>query len=66
MELISLKNISVQSKILLLKQLGYQSEGEFIYDAEKRKATDCYIDIPVRGSNTVILPGSTIILDIMN
>jgi len=63
MELISLKNISVQSKVLLLKQLGYNSDGEFIYDSESKKVIDRYIDIPVRVNNMVILPGSTIILD---
>ncbi len=63
MELISLKNISVQSKILLLKQLGYNSEGEFIYDSENKKVIDKYIDIPVKMDNMIIFPGSTIILD---
>ncbi len=63
MELISLKNISVQSKILLLKRLGYNSEGEFIYDSENKKVIDKYIDIPVKMDNMIIFPGSTIILD---
>lgn len=63
MELISLKNISMQSKILLLNQLGYTSDGEFIYDTENKKVIDRYIDIPVRVNNMVILPGSIIILD---
>ncbi len=63
MELISLKNISIQSKTLLLKQLGYNSDGEFIYDSENKKVIDRYIDIPVRVNNMVILPGSSIILD---
>ena len=63
MELVSLKNVSLHSKILLLQQLGYESDGEFIYDSEKKKVMDKYVDIPVNINNMVILPGSTIILD---
>lgn len=63
MELISLKNISKNTKLNLLKELGFQSDGEFIYDSENNKISDRYIDIPVKINNMVILPGSTIILD---
>lgn len=63
MEFISLKNVSLNSKILLLKELGYASDGEFILNSDGNKVTDRYLNIPVRISNMVILPGSEIILD---
>lgn len=62
-ELVSLKNVSLKSKIQLVEQLGYTSNGEFIFDAKGSKIIDKYIEIPVRLDNMVILPGSTIILD---
>ncbi len=63
MELISLKNISPESKILLLKELGYNSDGEFVLDLEGNRVLDRYLEIPVKIENMVILPGSEIILD---
>ena len=63
MELISLKEVSLNSKILLLKGLGYDSDGEFIYDSDGKIVTDKYINIPVKVSNMAILPGSTLLLD---
>ena len=63
MELVSLKNVSKESKILLLKQLGYDSDGIFVLDPEGNKVTDRYINEVVKISNMVIFPGSTIILD---
>ena len=46
----------------LLQQLGFASDGEFIFEQGK-KVTDRYLEIPVKMSNMVILPGSTVILD---
>ena len=63
METISLKEISQDSKIALLKGLGYESDGEYILEATGEKVLDRYLEIPVRIENMVILPGSTIILD---
>ena len=63
MELISLKKVSKESKVLLLKELGYDSDGEFVLDNNKIKVLDRYLEIPVRIESMVILPGSTIILD---
>ena len=63
MELISLKEISLNSKILLLKELGYNSDGEFILNEKGGKVVDKYVGIPVRVENMVIFPGSEIILD---
>ena len=63
MEIVSLKNVSLNSKILLLKELGYNSDGEFVLDKKGNKLLDRYFDVPVRVENMVILPGSEIILD---
>ena len=63
MDVISLKEVSVQSKVLLLKELGYDSDGEFVLNREGQKVIDKYIEIPVRLNNMAILPGSTIVLD---
>ena len=63
MELISLKEISTNSKIALLRELGFDSDGEFVLDSEGRKVVDRYIDSPIKINNMVILPGSTIVLD---
>ena len=63
MEIISLKEVSFKSKVLLLKELGYDSDGEFIYDSDGKIVTDKYINIPVKVGNMAILPGSTLILD---
>ena len=63
MELISLKNVSLNSKLLLLKELGYGSDGEFVLNLEGKKIIDKYANIPVKLDNMVILPGSEIILD---
>ena len=63
MELISLKSAPVEAKILLLKGLGYNSDGEFVLNANGTRVLDKYINVPVRIENMVILPGSEIILD---
>lgn len=63
MELISLKRVSKESKINLLKELGYESDGEFVTDLEGNKINDRYLEVPVKIDNMIILPGSTIILD---
>ena len=62
-ELISLKDVSIDSKIELLRELGYESDGEFVLDSKGQKVLDIYLDLPVRINNMIILPGSTIILD---
>ncbi len=63
MELISLKQVSSESKIALLKELGYSSDGEFVLDSKGNRILDKYLEIPVKVENMVILPGSEIILD---
>ena len=63
MELISLKEISSNSKIALLKELGFNSDGEYVLDSKGNKIIDKYIEVPVKINNMAIFPGSTIILD---
>ena len=63
MELLSLKNISKESKIKLLRELRYDSDGEFVLDSNGKKVLDRYLDIEIKLDNMVIFPGSTIILD---
>ncbi|MBU2053068.1 MAG: hypothetical protein KJ721_02380 [Nanoarchaeota archaeon] len=63
MESISLKQVSENSKILLLKALGYGSDGEFVLDSKGTKLLDRYLELPIRINNMVILPGSEVILD---
>ncbi len=63
MELISLKRVPKESKILLLKELGFSSHGEYVLDSSGNRVLDKYVDVPVRIDNMVILPGSTLILD---
>ena len=63
MEFMSLKNISKESKINLLKELDYDSDGEFVLNLDGTKVLDRYMEVPVKIDNMVILSGSTIILD---
>jgi len=62
-ELVSIKDISTEDRLILLRELGYGSDGVFVTDKEGAKIRDRYIDEPVRIDNMLILPGSTIILD---
>ncbi len=63
METISLKEIPLSAKLVLLKELGYGSDGEYVLEKSGEYIMDKYLDIPVRINNMMILPGSTIILD---
>ncbi|MGV8169049.1 MAG: hypothetical protein ACP5N3_03255 [Candidatus Nanoarchaeia archaeon] len=62
-EQISISKLAIKDKILLLKELGYKSDGMFVLDQNGERIIDKYIDEPVTVSNMLILPGSTIILD---
>ena len=62
-ELVSLKNVSKESKILILKELGYDSDGEFVLDSDGKKVLDRYLGISIKLENMIILKGSEIILD---
>ncbi|HIH05398.1 TPA: hypothetical protein HA372_02440 [Candidatus Woesearchaeota archaeon] len=62
-ELVSLKEFTTQEKIGLLKELGYNSDGNFVTDKGGNVVLDRYIQQPIRLDNFLILPGSAIILD---
>jgi len=63
MELISLKGVSINSKIKLLKELGYGSDGEYVLNSNGDKILDKYLEIPIKIEKMLILLGSTIIID---
>lgn len=60
---ISIKRMSNDERIFLLKELGLGSDGIYALDEKGEKIIDEYIDQPVRIDNMLILPGSTIIID---
>ncbi len=62
-QLISIKDMSRDMKIALLKELGHFSDGVFVLDKEGNKHVDKYIKEPVKVENMFIYPGSVIILD---
>lgn len=63
MELFSLTSLSKDTKIRLLRALGYNSDGQFVTDKDGTKVKDKYIDVDIELSRMLIFPGSTIILD---
>lgn len=62
-ETISLKQFNEEEKLLLLKELGFQTDGEFVLNERGEVIKDKYIEVPIRIDNMLILPGSTIVLD---
>lgn len=62
-ELISIKDMPKSLKIMLLKELGYDSDGTFVLSKKGEKYLDKYTNEPIRIDNMAIFPGSTIILD---
>ncbi len=65
MELISLKNVSKESKLKLIEELGFQSDEVFIFKSPGEKLLDKYTEEPIRVDNMLILPGKSpeVILD---
>ena len=64
MQLVSLKEMPLDVRINVLRQLGYSiDEHNFVIDASGNPVIDKYIDKKVDISNMLILPGSTVILD---
>jgi uncharacterized protein with ATP-grasp and redox domains len=62
-EIMSLKDMPLDCKILLLKELGFCSDGTYVVDNNGEQVLDKYIGEPVKIDNMAILPGSTLILD---
>ena len=62
-EILSIKNMPLNFKILLLQELGLGSDGVYVLDKKGERVFDIYTNEPVRIENMAILPGSTIVLD---
>ena len=62
-ETISLKQFSNEEKLLLLKELGFQTDGKFVLDKRGDVIKDKYIGVAIRLDNMLIFPGSAIVLD---
>jgi len=62
-DVVSLKQFTDEEKIFLIKELGYQTDGTYALDKKGEKIKDKYIDIPIKLSRMLILPGSSLLLD---
>lgn len=62
-KLVSIKEMPIEAKIMLLNKLGYKSDGKFVLLKNGEKHIDKYTEDPVEVNNMFIFPGSTIILD---
>lgn len=62
-ELIPIKDMPKSLKIMLLKELGYNSDGTFVLNEKGEQCLDKYTNEPIRIDNMAIFPGSAIILD---
>jgi hypothetical protein len=62
-QIVSLKDMPLEFKIQLLKELGFDSDGIHVTDLAGKPVVDKYINEPVKINNMAIFPGSTIILD---
>ncbi len=63
LEQFSLKNLSAEDKLLLLKELGFKSDGEYVLNDLGEQIQDKYTGTNVKVDTMLIFPGSTIILD---
>ncbi len=63
METVLLKEVAFDSKVALLRELGFDSDGEFVLNSDGIKVLDRYLEIPIKVNNMVLLPGSVIVLD---
>lgn len=61
-KIVSIKNMSNEYRIILLKELGYDSDGRFVTEKSGKRILDRYTGEPIRINNIAIFPGSTIIL----
>lgn len=62
-ELISIKDMPKSFKIMLLKELGYTSNGIHVFNEKGEQCVDKYTKEPIRIDNMAIFPGSAILLD---
>ena len=61
MELVSLKGVSKESKIQLLRELGYDSDGRYVLK-EGEPLVDEAVGEKVTLDNMLVLPGSEVVI----
>jgi hypothetical protein len=61
METISLRGISRESKIELLRQIGLDSDGKYVL-RDRVRLVDEYSGEKVTLENMLVLPGSTVVI----
>jgi hypothetical protein len=63
LEVVELRTMTRHDKALLVKELGYASDGTKVLRADQTPYLDPYTNDPVTLDNMAILPGSIVILD---
>lgn len=63
METVSLKQLSKESKIELLKQLDLSTDGIFVLKKDGEKYLDKSTKEPIKLDNMLVLPGSIEVID---
>lgn len=61
MELVSLRSVTKESKIRLLKELGYDTDGTYVLK-DGKQIVDEAVNEKVTLENMLILPGSTVVI----
>ena len=61
-DFIPIKDMPKDLKIMLLRELGYDSDGAFVLDSKGEKLIDKYADKPIEIDNMAIFPKCTLIL----
>jgi len=62
-QLYNINEFSKEEKILLLRELGYDSDGEYVLDKNGGLQLDKYIGLPIKIENMFIYPENVMILD---
>jgi hypothetical protein len=62
LEQFSLKDLSEEDKVILLKELGFETDGIYVMK-DGELISDKYLGVPVKINKMLIFPGSTIVLD---
>lgn len=62
-ELVTIKDMPKELKILLLKKIGYGSDGNIVLKKNGNAHLDRYTNEEIKLDNMFIYPGSTIIID---
>ncbi|MFH0927430.1 MAG: hypothetical protein V1822_02515 [Candidatus Micrarchaeota archaeon] len=64
MELVSIRDMPYDLRVLLLQELGYNADNKgYVIDNDGKRIVDKYVEREVTVKNMVIVPGSTLILD---